>query len=110
MRVSSQSIAKTKVDLIKICLSHHCRLEDNWSLSRFQEWFFALKAIVCILLGCEYKGAEREWLTVDPVIVGRHSFRTFYHPEFGKDASFVNVTVAHKWQVWRYSGMSDGWL
>jgi hypothetical protein len=101
----------TKIDLIKICLSHHCLVDDNWSFNIFQKWFFTIKTVICILLNRVYTGKDWDWYSYDIVTVGIHSFARFYNYEYGmQDASFMNITVAHNWNIWYYCELSDGWL
>jgi hypothetical protein len=104
-------MTKNGIDLIKTCLSGQCLVDDEWEFNIFQKWFFTIKTVVCILLGRVYTGKDWDWYSYDIVTVAIHSFREFYNYEFGmQDASFVNITVAHEWNIWYYYELSDGWL
>jgi hypothetical protein len=102
----------SRLELIKYCLNQRCDMEDNYSLNRLQEWFYTVKAVICIMFNSKHKDSEWSWYSDDFISVAMHSFSKFYNWEFGMDdASFMVITVGHGvFSNWKYRELRDGWL
>jgi hypothetical protein len=100
---------KYRNKLIQHARCEHCKHEDNWldvSRSKFLQWFYTFKCIVCVYLDWEMSAATKHY-DVDYVVVAYFDWQPTYDFEFGAGAAGDMLCVLRN--EWKYFVMSDGY-
>jgi hypothetical protein len=97
---------RTKESVMSI-LQQAGHVDYEWALPIWRAKLYALKAIVCVLMGRE-RGYDWKINSFDLAYFNFHEFTNY---EAGRsDASFDVVAIPMGFRHWHYSIYHDGWL
>jgi len=74
----------------RLAIEHRCVSDEEWALSGWQRWWYAIKACVCLLLN-----RRRAKAYGDSVVVAADNLRVGYHVEWGLMRIWDVMLVGH---------------
>lgn len=93
---------------IIVCLKHRCKFESNYVLTAFENYFYALKCILCILLNLS--DVNYDDIYNDIITVAYYKEHLSYSSEFNTMYSWLTICVGKGYfRNWFYCEVADGY-
>lgn len=93
-----------RFEMIRFAWTDRCQHERDWLLKRWENWFYAIKAIILLLLNKKMES------NCGDIVVSYLKQELYYHHEWGEAGDLLGLTVGHGFfNNWHYSVIEDGW-